>query len=134
MGDRPGRPGGVVRRTDDMVVGQAQPALLLGGQWGRWGNGPAPMLARDRRAAPLAIDRGKVGTDASERPRRAWLAGGRRYGARDGVDRGHARRIAGRGRPGRRPGHDPLAAQRKRKNPGDDLFSRKAALSVSSAL
>ena len=49
------------------------------------------------------------------------------------TDRGHRARIA---RGSSRDWPDPMwsGAPRKRKNPGDDLFSRKAALSVSSAL
>ena len=63
--------------------------------------------------------------------RRACFAGGRRCGARDGIDRGHARRIAGRGRPGRRGVNGdagrPAGTQKSRRRP---IFPKGCPLSI----
>src|SRR6185312_14484114 len=78
---------------------------------------------------------GAMGSDGPS----AWLSGGASDSAE--APRGTVIGPKDTGRLGRVPPADrirsvrgPEATPRKRKNPGDDLFSRKAALSVSSAL
>ena len=51
------------RGTRDVVGGQAQPALLLGGERGRRRDRGAAVLARGRRAAPCPVGGQEVGTD-----------------------------------------------------------------------
>ena len=131
--------GGLERRARDVVGGQAQPALLLGGQRGRRRDRAAAVLAGGRRAAPGAVGGSEVRADAAERARRASgdRRPGRRWrGLRDVRSTAVMRAKDSRARPtgpATAIGGDAIAA-RERKNPGDDLFSRKAALSVSSAL
>ena len=98
-----------------------------------------------RAAAPRAtMHRGRADMGDDGPRRRSWCrcrprprppaAGRPRCGARSAAAR--SRRIIGcDGRPGReRPSPVLGARSADAKNPGDDLFSRKAALSVSSAL
>ncbi len=51
------------RRARDVVGGQAQPALLLGGERGRRCDRGAAVLARGRCASPGAVRRQEIGTD-----------------------------------------------------------------------
>ena len=145
LGDRPGRAGGLVGRAAQVVVGQAQAPLLLGGEDGRRGDRATAMVAGGRRAPPAAVGRTEIGADRAQVRLGAGVRRGRR-GALLVVDRGHGGKDtgrAGRGRLGRPvgpgrpvgwPTDRPVEGARNAKNPGDDLFSRKAALSVSSAL
>ena len=129
----------------DVAIGEAQPALLVDRQWHRWRNRATAVIARRRCAAPLGPIGDEVGTQPLGRERCGWkddpvLPVGRtvfsRLRARLGRDR-HAPSIVDCSYRGAAVAHAPAASQsprRTRKNPGDDLFSRKAALSVSSAL
>ena len=123
----------LVRRAVDVVVGQAQPALLLGGQRCRRRDGAAAMLARDRRAPPRAVGRSEVRADARARPRRArrrrWPAV---RGARLGRPRSSRRRIAGpRPSAGRRgvsaTAGRPAETQKSRRRP---IFPKGCPLSI----
>jgi hypothetical protein len=91
---------------------------------------PAAMGARGGCSMPRAVHRDQVRAGGKGCRR------GLRRGRRAGRAFAHSGRIA-RARAIRRTGPvpgGPGRAARKRKNPGDVLFSRKAALSVSSAL
>jgi hypothetical protein len=108
----------------------------------RWpGRSPRPTRGREvrtdrrrdlrRRHRTRAFGRvgGENGRDVGREVR-----GGRigRMGGSDG--NGHRAKDTGRPAPGRPEDESAVSCPRTRKNPGDDLFSRKAALSVSSAL
>ena len=130
-------------------------ALLVGRLGCGRVDGPAAMLARRRPDPPRTASRGQVRTDTRDgvagrsrgprtrarRLRRVVPVDGRLPRRVLGLDGcGHPAQSTGRRRSDR---PDAVAAPRdsgrrnvprERKNPGDDLFSRKAALSVSSAL
>ena len=138
VADRPGRSGGLEGGARRVVGGQAQPALLLGRRAGPAVR-PRRSDARARRSCSATRrrrrrGRGRCGSPGVRVTEPAGTAVGRLRTC--GSSAVIASRIAGTGstRPGgasaRRTGESP----RERKNPGDDLFSRKAALSVSSAL
>ena len=118
---------------------QAEPTLLLDGERDRGCHCHAAMLAGGAGTPPIPVGRGEVRAQAGQRPRRRvhgigdirWV----RRCLRPELNRVHGRRIAERGAETRdEPDSSPSALPQTRKNPGDDLFSRKAALSVSSAL
>src|SRR5215210_4120078 len=134
------------RRAVRVTVGKTQPSLLLVRQKRRWDDGAAVVVPHGHRASPDAIRHGEVRADSPRRvSRRRWRD--RDIARRNaGVDAGRELRL-GRGGHGledsrpdttrggpRRTGAERPRIAPKRKNPGDDLFSRKAALSVSSAL
>jgi hypothetical protein len=126
-------------------------SLLVRRLGGGWIERATPMIAARRRMSPRSASRRQVW---AHRPRRLWrrrrhdvvgtFGGGRHavgsapgpliraVGSIEGDGHraeGYRPVVTGALRDGRAP-----HALRKRKNPGDDLFSRKAALSVSSAL
>ena len=126
-----------------MSLTQAQTALLLDAERHVGAERRAAVLSRGRCPAPRAVigkqERAEVVRDGgrSLSPRAGpWWRPGRGGGWRRVGRLRHGLRIptgrcVNRRMPERRVRDVDL---RKRKNPGDDLFSRKAALSVSSAL
>ena len=138
--DAAARSRGTEGRAAAVLGGEAKAALLLGRQRGRRLDGArSGARARAWTTAPGAVGCEQVRADLVDaRPFGGVPAGvagvrrGRGDAAVDGsvMARGYRARLGAMARstPGR--GDAPW----KRKNPGDDLFSRKAALSVSSAL
>ena len=143
---------GLARRLGG-TVGRARrraPPRGTAGAASRWRgrrrrDGAAAMLADGLSRSPGAVGR-RRGTDRW-RPRSPGQAvGAAGADARTGRVGGRIGRVGDSDGSGHRPeGYRPAGAaavaargrrmsRRKRKNPGDDLFSRKAALSVSSAL
>ena len=138
VGDRPGRAGAAV---EGRAAGGGRRSGTAGAasrrRAGPAARPPAAMVARGRRAPPGAVGRRRGTGRCRDR------ASGRRIG----VDARRARCALastavmrckdsrGPAEPGRRRvRRSGRRRSRERKNPGDDLFSRKAALSVSSAL
>ena len=126
-------------RARDMCIREAMRPLTVERRAPR-GEQPAAMGARGRDPVPRAVHRREVragrqgdvrGRRRCRRAARAFDHAGRIAATRSPRRRSRRRREhPGRRRPG--PGLKP--DDRERKNPGDDLFSRKAALSVSWAL
>ena len=136
---------GEERRAAHVAVRHAEATLLGDGEGDRRSDCAAAMVARRRRTAPFRAIGDEVGTEPLRRVRDGgkddWLVGDgptalSRFRALLGSD-GHEASIVDRSYAGATfvqlaGDHENVA--RTRKNPGDDLFSRKAALSVSSAL
>ena len=133
---------GAIRRAVDVVRDEAQAPLLLDGQRHRWGDRQATVFAHGGRAAPGPLEGPEVWAQRGQRSPRpgvpfSRLQGG--TGSRQVLDRAHPPKDSRRPADGARiraraAGMGSTHWPRTRKNPGDDLFSRKAALSVSSAL
>ena len=113
---------GDVCAAADVILDEAQPALLVGREDGRRRDRMTAVFARSARCAPCTVGAEQVRTDRS-RLRRGGQGGSRCRDVRHRTG-GYASLQRCRG----------VSEARIRKNPGDDLFSRKAALSVSSAL
>ena len=122
-----------IGRALHVVSDEAQAALFFWSQLDRRRDRRASVVAIRPGATPVSIDRGEIRAQRRERAssafggpglhgqRRRWQALGGAHGGKD------SRALC-------RVGTTSAAPLRERKNPGDDLFSRKAALSVSSAL